>query len=274
MKKIQTKTSTKDHWEKFWDEKKEIDQVYSNDDRIFLNLKSVTEFNGKKILEVGAGSGRDSFQLAHEDAEVFVLDYSPKALEIINKLNKKNKVHVNCIQADAFKMPIPDNSFDIVFHQGLLEHFRDPLPLLKENYRILKIGGLLLVDVPQRYHIYTVIKHTLILFNKWFAGWETEFSIKQLKQLMEQVGFSTKKKYGNWMRPSLFYRISREVLKKIKITLPLYPKGFKYTHKLRDVFRHKFAAKKWAFYTFLDIGVIGQKKIKVKVENKKKSNSS
>ncbi len=272
--KLSPKTSTKDHWEKFWQEKQEIDQVYSNDDRIFQNLKSITDFKGKKILEVGAGSGRDSFQLAHEDAEVFVLDYSPKALEIINKINNKNEVHVNCIQADAFKMPIPDESFDIVFHQGLLEHFRDPLPLLQENYRILKLGGLLLVDVPQRYHIYTAIKHFLILINKWFAGWETEFSINQLNQLMKKANFVTKKEYGNWMRPSLFYRISREVLKKLKITLPLYPKGFKVTRKLRDVFRHKFSAKNWAFYTFLDIGVIGQKEIKVKVENKKKSNSS
>ena len=254
-----TKCSTLDHWEKFWDEKKEIDQVYSTGDRIFLNLKSLTEFNAKRILEVGAGSGRDSFRLAHDKAQVVVLDYSPKALDIVNKLNDKNEVQVNCLQADALKMPIPDESFDIVFHQGLLEHFRDPLPLLRENYRILKPGGLLLVDVPQRYHIYTVIKHFLILINKWFAGWETEFSIKQLNQLMQKAGFEAKKEYGDWMRPSLFYRIFRELLKKIKLELPLYPKGFKNTRKLREVFRNMFSNQKWAFYTFLDIGVIGQK---------------
>ncbi len=257
--KVSTKTSTKDHWEKFWHEKKEISQVYSTGDRIFSNLKSLTEFKGKKILEVGAGSGRDSFRLAHEKAQVFVLDYSPKALDIINKLNDKNGAQVNCLQADAFNMPIPDESFDIVFHQGLLEHFRDPLPLLQENNRILKQGGLLLVDVPQRYHIYTAIKHFLILINKWFAGWETEFSIKQLNKLMNKAGFETKREYGNWMRPSLFYRIFREVLLTIKLKLPLYPKGFKYTRNLRNVFRNRFSKKKWAFYTFLDIGVIGQK---------------
>ena len=255
------KSSTRNHWEKFWDEKKEINQVYSTGDRIFSNLKSVIELKNKKILEVGAGSGRDSFQLAHEDADVFVLDYSPNAFNIINKLNEDSKIKVKCIHADGLQMPIPDKSFDIVFHQGLLEHFRDPLPLLLENYRILKPGGLLLVDVPQRYHIYTAIKHFLILINKWFAGWETEFSIKQLNQIMKNAGFETKKEYGNWMRPSLFYRIFREVLLKIKIKLPLYPKGFKYTRQLRDVLRNKFSTKKWAFYTFLDIGIIGQKKI-------------
>lgn len=258
------KISTKDHWEKFWEEKQEIDQVYSNDERIYFNLKKVSTFSGKKILEVGAGSGRDSFQLAHDEANVFVLDYSPKALGIIKNLNNQNQVQVNCIQADAFNMPLPDESFDIVFHQGLLEHFKDPLPILKENYRILKQGGFILVDVPQRFHIYTMIKHVLILFNKWFAGWETEFSINQLTNLFEQSGFISRIKYGNWMRPSLFYRIFREVLKKIKIQLPLYPKDFKYTRKLRNFLRNKFATKGWAFYTFLDIGIIGEKKATVK----------
>jgi len=119
---------------------------------------------------------------------------------------------------------------------------------------------LLLVDVPQRYHIYTLIKHFLIFFNKWFAGWETEFSIKQLKKLVIQSGFTIRHEYGSWMRPSLFYRILREILKKIKIKLPLYPSGFKYTRKLRDRLKDRFITKQWAFYTFLDIGVIGQKK--------------
>ncbi len=220
----------------------------------------MTEFNGKKILEVGAGSGRDSFRFARQKATVFVLDYSPKAIEIIKQLNTASVDCVYGIQADAFNMPFPNEAFDIVFHQGLLEHFCDPRPLLRENFRLLKAGGFLLVDVPQRYHFYTLIKHLLIFFNKWFAGWETEFSIAQLKTLLEETGFSIKKEYGNWMRPSLFYRLTREALKKVKISLPLYPKGFKITRQLRDLFRNWLSKKKWALNTVLDIGVIGQKK--------------
>ncbi len=255
------KQSTRDHWEKFWDEKKEIDEVYSNEGRIFNHLKATTSLEGKKILEVGAGSGRDSFELAQENAQVYLLDYSPNAFSIIREINKKSDIEVHCIQADAFQTPVPDESFDIVFHQGLLEHFKDPFPLLEENYRILKPGGFVLVDVPQRYHIYTVIKHILIFFNKWFAGWETEFSISQLEKLLKKTGFETKTKYGNWMRPGLFYRILREMFRKINIKLPLYPKGFFLTRTLRDRLRNKFVHKNWTFYTFLDIGIIAQKKV-------------
>lgn len=254
------KDSTIDHWEKFWKQREQIEQVYSNDNRIYLNLTQVTALKNKKILEVGAGSGRDSFQLAHENAMVFVLDYSPQALQIVKKLNQQSQSGVYLIQGDAVQIPIADEKLDIVFHQGLMEHFKNPLPLLKEQFRVLKPGGLILVDVPQRYHVYTIIKHILIFFNKWFAGWETQFSIDQLKNLLEQSGFVVKYQYGRWMRPSLFYRMIREALKKIKIRLPMYPAGFKYTRQVRDWLRNRFKSQRWAFYTFLDIGVIAQKK--------------
>lgn len=254
------KKSTRAHWEKFWKDKEEIQDVYSNDNRIYLNLNKVTELKDKKILEVGAGTGRDSFQLAHEQASVYVLDYSPQALNILKKLNDQTEERVYLIQGDALKIPVPDDTFDIIFHQGLMEHFKDPMPLMQEHFRILKKDGLLLVDVPQRYHIYTLIKHILIFFNKWFAGWETEFSIDQLKNIMQQAGFEIRHEYGRWMRPSLFYRIVREALKKVKVRLPLYPPNFRYTRAFRDWLRDQMIKKRWAFYTFLDIGVIGQKK--------------
>lgn len=257
---MRSKESTMAHWETFWKNKKQIEEVYSNEDRIYLNLRQVTEIPGKKILEVGAGSGRDSFKLADEQGTVFVLDYSPQALKIIQELNKNSEDQVYLILGDAIQIPIRDESMDVVFHQGLMEHFKEPLSLLQQQFRILKRGGFLLVDVPQKYHIYSLIKHILIFFNQWFAGWETEFSIRQLKKLLERSGFSIRHQYGRWMRPSLCYRVAREVLKKINIRLPLYPAGFKVMDKIRAGLRDRLNSKLWAFYTFVDIGVIGQKR--------------
>ena len=42
---------------------------------------------------------------------------------------------------DAFALPFADGTFDVVFHQGLLEHFRNPDDLIAENARVLKPGG-------------------------------------------------------------------------------------------------------------------------------------
>ena len=90
---------------------------------------------------------------------------------------------VHLVRANALALPFRDGTFDVVFHQGLLEHFRDPRPLLAENARVVRRGGRVVVDVPQTFHPYTVMKKALIAANKWFAGWETQFTPRALERL-------------------------------------------------------------------------------------------
>lgn len=254
------RTSTREHWEEFWIQKKDVTQVYDNAERIVARLKSAAgDLNGKKVLEVGAGTGRDSFLLAEAGAEVTVLDYADNSLTLMRDIAGSSKIPVLLVKGDAFKLPIPDNTFDIVFHQGLLEHFEDPQPIIDENFRILKPNGLMLADVPQKYHVYTVIKHFLIAINQWFAGWETEFTIQQLSGLAAKAGFQVTMRYGEWMRPSLFYRIIREVALKMKLRLPLYPKGIPMIRDWRTRLRKKMLQSKITLLTGLDIGVVGIK---------------
>ncbi len=80
---------SKQVWEDFWQEKAEIEQVYSNSDRIINQLKSLGDLKGKWILEVGAGSGRDSFHLAQNGAQVITLDYAKSSLDMIKNIGEK-----------------------------------------------------------------------------------------------------------------------------------------------------------------------------------------
>jgi ubiquinone/menaquinone biosynthesis C-methylase UbiE len=253
--------STKSNWEDFWKSKTDVQEVYSNAGRILRNLRAVTDLKGKIVLEVGAGTGRDSFGLVTLGAEVVQLDYVESSLAIIRSLSKKEGIRVHIVQGDAFSLPFPAFTFDVVFHQGLLEHFREneAQRILSENVRVLKRGGLLLVDVPQRYHIYTFIKHILIIFHQWFAGWEREFSVRELERTLRHHGLIPVHRYGEWMYPSLFYRIIREVFKKIGIKLPMYPRVCGIVTQLRKRARELSLSRKLALYTSISIGVIGQK---------------
>jgi SAM-dependent methyltransferase len=58
------------------------------------------------------------------------------------------------IEGDIHALPIPDASFDCVFCTGTLEHVRDPWQAVRELNRILKVGGIVHIDVPfiQGYH--------------------------------------------------------------------------------------------------------------------------
>ncbi len=253
--------STKSHWDNFWSEKKEVHEVYSNEDRVLRNVSKIIDLRGKRVLEVGAGTGRDSFGMVARGASVFMLDYSMNSLHIIKNLAVEEKVEVNPIGGNAFALPFPDGSFDLVFHQGLLEHFREKqaTELLRENIRILKRGGLLLVDVPQRYHVYTVMKHILIAMDKWFAGWEREFSVNELQSLLRSLGVEPIYRYGEWMYPSLFYRVTREAFKKVGIQLPLTPQPIKPLSDLRKKAREALRGTPLVLHTSISCGVVCKK---------------
>ena len=82
----------------------------------------------KKILEVGSGSGSDSVFLAKKGAKVTTLDFSKNAIKSAQKIAKQHKVKIKTINADCQKIPIKDNSFDLVFSVGLIEHFKKTPP--------------------------------------------------------------------------------------------------------------------------------------------------
>lgn len=214
--------SEKRHWDEFWASSSTLEDVYANDDRIVEFLAPRLSFEGMKVLEVGAGTGRDSAAIARLGAEVWTLDYSAESLRLMSD-NLPEPVHIVC--GDALALPIASDTFDLVFHQGLLEHFRNPEALLAENHRILKPGGLILVDVPQRFHYYTLAKHTLMFFDRWFAGWETEFSVRELEKLVADCGFDIEGMYGRNLYPPIWYRGARKVLLKAGMRIPMYPFG-------------------------------------------------
>jgi ubiquinone/menaquinone biosynthesis C-methylase UbiE len=252
--------SRKEHWETFWQDKQEVGEVYSNAGRVREQLERVIDLRGKRVLEIGAGTGRDSFPLVAAGAEVTQLDYAENSLRLLKRVSADERVPVHIVGGDTFALPFRDATFDVVFHQGLLEHFRhdDAHRLLVENVRVLKPGGLLLVDVPQRYHLYTVVKHLLIAMDRWFAGWERSFSVGELTGVLRSIGLQPVHRYGVWMSPSFFYRATREVLKKVGVTLPLYPR-IPGLHPLRASIRRTLLNTPLPLHTGLSIGVIARK---------------
>jgi ubiquinone/menaquinone biosynthesis C-methylase UbiE len=229
------RSSEKKHWEKFWSSSPGLEDVYANDGRVVAFLAARIDLGGKRVLEVGAGTGRDSVELAARGAEVWTLDYSEQALRIMREASGADAAraeagehthpadNIRIVSGDARALPFRDDSFDVVFHQGLLEHFRDPLSVLRENQRVLRRGGHLLVDVPQRYHYYTLVKHALMAVDKWFAGWETEFSSGELSALMREAGFEIEGAYGENLFPPVWYRGVRRVLLRTGVRLPMHP---------------------------------------------------
>ncbi len=254
-----SRVSEKKHWSDFWDRSGDVSEVYDNEGRVSEHFAQVKSFKGLRILEVGAGTGRDGIFMAREGATVISLDYSLSSLRMIKgQLKEQDDVALCC--ADAFFLPFKEGIFDLVFHQGLLEHFRNPGDMISEHHRVLKPGGHIIVDVPQRYHYYTVLKHIFIMLGKWFAGWETEFSPRELEKLLENHSFEVVRTYGEWLNPPIWFRILRKGLLPVGIRLPMYPVIFTLTRKLFAGMRARILGTRLALYTTVVTGTIAKKK--------------
>lgn len=104
-------------------------------------LQLLNEVQGKKILDVGAGTGRISIPLSDLGGEVFALDSSEEMLKVL----KRKKPHITTILGDAEHMPFKNNMFDIVLATFMIVHLKDPTRFFDEAYRVLKPGGQLVV---------------------------------------------------------------------------------------------------------------------------------
>ncbi len=148
-------------------------------------IKQIKLLHPKNIIEVGCGTAIDSHYLAglFKETNFSAIDVSTSAVAVAGRIGRMLDSRVDISLGDMGAMKFDDCSFDIVFSQGVMEHFKDPLPYIKKQLRILKPKGLLVISVPQKFNPYTIYKHRRLKEGVWEYGWETEYSFGDLKEL-------------------------------------------------------------------------------------------
>src|SRR5215469_10564601 len=99
----------------------------------------------KKVLELGAGHGRDSIFFASNGIEVDALDYSAIAVDILNEITKQRMLRIKPQLFDVTQpLPFPDGYFDAVYSHMLLNmrfSLEDLHFIFSEINRVLKPKG-------------------------------------------------------------------------------------------------------------------------------------
>lgn len=153
-----------------------------------------------RVLEVGCGTAIDSFYLAERvQADLCASDLTVQALQVAQKIQNGFSTAVKLVAADLMFLPFDTGSFDLVFSQGVLEHFYDPSVAVKEQARVTKPGGYVIIDVPQTWNPYTLYKKYRLWRGDWPYGWETQYTLSALKKVAENQGlrFNTVDAWGD-----------------------------------------------------------------------------
>jgi 2-polyprenyl-6-hydroxyphenyl methylase / 3-demethylubiquinone-9 3-methyltransferase len=118
---------------------------------------------GIKLLDVGCGGGFLTNELARHGFQVTGVDLSPESLKVATLYDRTASVCY--LEADAYKLPFPDESFDIITNMDFLEHVEHPEIVISECSRVLKENGLFFFHTFNRNML---AKFVIIKLVDWF----------------------------------------------------------------------------------------------------------
>jgi SAM-dependent methyltransferase len=112
---------------------------------------------GTKVIDVGCGAGRHSFEAYRRGADVIAFDQNAGDLndveEILAAMEDEGEVpasaRAEAVKGDALDLPFADDTFDCVIASEILEHVPQDDRAISELVRVLKPGGSLAITVPR-----------------------------------------------------------------------------------------------------------------------------
>lgn len=108
---------------------------------LFSKFIPYKELIGKKVLDIGCGTGWSTEQFVRMGANVSAIDLTEKAIELTKKRFVIYNLQADIKVGDAENIPYPDSMFDYVFVWGVLMHTPDTEKTISEIHRVLKSGG-------------------------------------------------------------------------------------------------------------------------------------
>lgn len=101
---------------------------------------------GKRVLDLGCGTGYGSAYLAEKASRVTAVDHDSETIQYA--LRRYPSKNIEYLLADAERLPFKNESFEIICCFEAIEHFKYPDQCLNQVKKILKKNGLLFLSTP------------------------------------------------------------------------------------------------------------------------------
>ena len=162
-------------------------------------FEALPKLKGKKVLDVGCGSGRYAVEAGVRGAaHVFGIDLSDKMIALANRLALEKKVNNHCkfVQGDFLRFNFP-GYYDISFLIGMIEYTINPTAILRRLFRLTT--GQLFITFPEKW-FWRDVRKKLPLFQPDFPNYF--YDEPQILDLMAMAGFEVtrmEKKSHNYL---------------------------------------------------------------------------
>jgi ubiquinone/menaquinone biosynthesis C-methylase UbiE len=158
--------------------------------------------DGGSLLEIAPGPGFLSVEMAKDGKfRVTGMDISKTFVELGHKNASEAGVEVEFRQGNASAMPFADSSFDLLVCRSAFKNFSEPVKALKEMHRVLRPGGVGVInDLRRDATMGDISKHANELggsaLNRWFIRQTFRFVLLKRaytkhdwNQMLKQVPF-------------------------------------------------------------------------------------
>lgn len=151
-------------------------------------VQAVNRLPGKRVLEVGVGTGL-ALPLYNHDKQVVGIDLSTEMLRLARERRAKDRLrHVqSLLEMDAENTTFPDNSFDTAVAMFVASVVPNPQKLFAEMRRVVKPGGnILFVNHFARERGFIAGIERTIAHSSRVIGWHADFKTDALLNAQEQ----------------------------------------------------------------------------------------
>jgi SAM-dependent methyltransferase len=157
-----------------------------------------------RLLDIGCSNGSFISTAKYHGWQEYGLELEDSSYQVA----KKHEVNVS--NQELGKQHFPDNHFSAVTMWQLIEHLANPKEMIREIYRIIKPGGILVVSTP---NIKSIAWY--LLKEEWGAVEPMVhlnlFNLAGMRRIMQDCGFKTQLIFTTDLKPSTVKQVVRKI---------------------------------------------------------------
>ncbi|MFL5304063.1 MAG: class I SAM-dependent methyltransferase [Polyangia bacterium] len=182
---------------------------------------SVLPVEGKRILDLGSGTGGAALEFARAGAVVTALEPWDEWVRLIGRRFEAAGLSATVCHGHGEAIPADDESFDGIVSLQVLEHVRDPALVIREAYRVLKPGGYFLLGC-----------------ENYLSFWEPHYRVRWFPLLPKRLGSLWLRGLGRspeFLQTSITYVTQPGVLRAMRRAGFVCLRDLQVRSKLRDL---------------------------------------